>query len=84
MNAWKVTGFSSPQRLEDIMGSHLVDVAHVAHAEPGVAIIQPDDPTVLIDHRDPDWFRRVVLSVLHAQGESAAQVEPTSWRPTMP
>lgn len=84
MNAWKVTGFSSRRRLEDIMGSCLVDVAHVAHAAPGVAIIQPDDPTVLLDERDPDGFPRVVLSALHAHGEPAARMEPTSWRPTMP
>lgn len=78
-NALKVTGISSPRHLADIFASHLVDVAYIAHTELTFAIVKPDDPSVLLDDRDPTWLQRVVLSTLHSNGELTAATEPCFW-----
>jgi hypothetical protein len=66
----KLTGHSSAEKVKDLLGSYLVDVAHVVETHPEYLLVEPDDTDIdLNDSCDCEWFERVVVESLRAAGE---------------
>jgi hypothetical protein len=67
----KMTGYSSAERVEDVFGSHMVDLAYAAEVGDGYVLIAPDDPEGfdLSKSEDRDWLAVIILETMKIAGE---------------
>lgn len=70
--ALRLSGYLSARWLEDVFGSHMVDIAHVAEFFDDHALVRPDAPlsTNLEVEADREWLAGVIGETMKSLGES--------------
>lgn len=74
--ALKLSGYSSPSRLEDIFASYMVDVAYLSEISDDYSLAAPDEPehTNLNIEADREWLIAVIKETMKLAGENHVQV----------
>jgi hypothetical protein len=65
----KITGYSSAERIQDILGSDFVDVAYVSGEDQDGLYVEPDDSIAFDDVESAEWLERCVSETLVRRSE---------------
>jgi len=70
--ALRLSGYPSAAWLEDVFGSHMVDLAYIAESSDDHALVRPDDPlhTNLELEADREWLAGVIGETMKSLGET--------------